>query len=82
MWSWLVEIYAWSTIWIFFDLSQPQIKIAKIQSCFCSFAQDHTKLNQNTNNSESKSQDHFKTSGFELKHPVLYDGATEREQMT
>jgi hypothetical protein len=35
-----VEIYAWSTIWNFFDLrqtQQPQIKSVKIQSCFCSF---------------------------------------------
>ena len=27
-------------------------------------------LNQKANNSESKSHEHFKTSGFELKHPV------------
>ena len=40
MWSWVVEIYAWSTIQNFFDLrqpQQPQIKNVKIQSCFCSF---------------------------------------------
>ena len=39
VWSWVVEIYAWSTIWNFFDLrqpQQPQIKSVKIQSCFCS----------------------------------------------
>ena len=40
VWSWVVEIYAWSTIWNYFDLrqpQQPQIKSVKIQSCFCSF---------------------------------------------
>ena len=40
VWSWVVEIYAWSTIWNFFDLrqpQQPQIKSVKIQSYFCTF---------------------------------------------
>ena len=23
VWSWVVEIYAWSTIWNFFDLREP-----------------------------------------------------------
>ena len=39
MWSWVVEIYAWLTIWNYFDLrqpQQPQRKSVKIQSCFCS----------------------------------------------
>ena len=109
VWSWVMEIYAWSIIWNFFDLrkpQQPQIKSIKIQSCFYSFivqifinfllnqslydsmyavqqlawsiqhfwkelmkistTQNHTMLNQKTNNSESKSHDHFKTLGFEL----------------
>ena len=35
--SWVVEIYAWSTIWNCFDLRQPQIKSVQIQSWFCSF---------------------------------------------
>ena len=40
VWSWVVEIYAWLTIWNYFDLrqpQQPQRKSVKIQSCFCSF---------------------------------------------
>ena len=39
VWSWAVKIYAWTTIWNFFDLRQPQqtwIKNVKIQRCFCS----------------------------------------------
>ena len=40
VWSWVVKIYAWSTIWNFFDLRQPQqsqIRSVKTQTCFCSF---------------------------------------------
>ena len=37
LWSLVVAIYAWSTIWTFFDLKQPQqprIKISKLKGAF------------------------------------------------
>ena len=37
--EYLVKIYAWRTIWNFFELrhpQQPQMKSVKIQSCICS----------------------------------------------
>ena len=40
VWSWVVEIYAWSTIWNYFDLrqpQQPQRKSVKIQSWIAHF---------------------------------------------
>ena len=49
VWSWEVEVYAWTTIWNFFNLrqpQQPQIKSVKIQMCFCSinFCQTFDKI--------------------------------------
>jgi hypothetical protein len=41
-----------------------------IRQKFPLLRQDHTKLNQKTNNSKSKSHEQFKTSGFAVKHLV------------
>ena len=35
VWSWAVEIYAWTIIWNFFDLRQPQQQPRKCQNSFC-----------------------------------------------
>ena len=45
-------------------------KVPNGWSDLISTTEDHTKLDQKTNNSESMSHDHCKTSDFEFKHPV------------
>ena len=45
-------------------------KFHMVDQAYISTTQDHTKLNQKTNNSKPKSHEQFKTSRFALKHPV------------